>query len=144
MKVNKELELETFVVPLIKFKVTSHDVDNRVVNITVTTRSNVGIVKRKMYKSIRCSALLQWCLINNDTSIKLGVEYESTPSSVEFKSNPLQFIEYWVNNDEDNTRKVGQLLACVHERAPLIKNGKKTYRYHNKSNYRRYRNFAKA
>jgi hypothetical protein len=132
---------------VIGYTVKSFDLTSKKCDLIVSVKRGSSRAKRKTYKSVDVSSLLAWKLVNDSENYVLDRCYTSVMNSDNWRENPFQLIRY---SDGDSIRF---LLACVNERSskkiytldPLGNTIKEVkYRYHNRSHYRRYRDYVKA
>lgn len=132
---------------LIGFKITSVDLEKGTCNLRVTCGIE-GSLRSKLYKDIYISSLLKYNLVNDKPYIRVGEYYESSINSEDFHKNPLCLIRY--TDKSDNGERY--LLTMVKERPSLRREIKDpfgnvyydyVYRYHTKSNYKRWRNYVR-
>lgn len=148
---------------LVGFKITSFDSDNSTCNVTVTF-TDLGkdvndplYVRSKNFVNVITSPLLSYRLNNpvNGFDNYLGKVYNSAIDSPDSKENPFQLLFMSVT-DEASREKYGDSLmklCLVHERHSLRVVTKDPFggevveyinRYHNKKNFRRYRDLRKS
>lgn len=137
---------------MIGFTIIEADYEKDVCKLRVVTEDING-KSVKTLSNVRMSGIVKYRLTDrsekNYYPLELGVNYVDTCMSSSLEKNPLKLHRY-VDKDSG---KVAYGISMVFERAPkrynvVMPNGsigvRLVYRYHNKNNYVRYKDFVKA